>query len=412
MNIVASAFPFGYGPTSKMLVIAKQLRSSSVQHNVDFVGSDIALMFAEQNAQYYENTYSFDNIDNLNVLKYDLAICVMNHYFIIWAYLHGIPTIFIDSLFWFWEWDNKGRMSIADGFIEEIKKGMTFSEAMIKAQDFNSHELKYVAYRLADTVMTQDFIENQNDNKHHLIRDSIARTRIGPIVDTSYNLSQSLSKNDVLISLSGTYSPLNREPQALAYAELVLTTLDNFISSQPEGVNIIMTVNPDLTEKISPRNKRVRLMSLPHDNFLRRLAKSKILFAPAGVTTIYESIYYNVPIIFLPEQHDGHYKNYLRLTNNGAFADIFPNLLLNTRLDRKESSDPDLEILNIQKLISDKLEDTTYIREIKQALDDLAATMKNKQNLDALANRQRAVLKEASVPIFNINNYINKESTL
>lgn len=408
MNIVASAFPFGYGPASKMLVIAKQLHSSTAQHNVDFVGSDIALMFAEQNAQYYANTYPFDNIDNLDALKYDLAICVMNHYFTIWAYLHGIPTIFIDSLFWFWEWDNKSRLSIADDFIEEIRKGMTFSEAMIKAQDFNSHELKYVAYRLADTVMTQDFIENQNDNKHHMIRDSIARTRIGPIVDTSYNVSQKLNKNDVLISLSGAYSPLNREPQALAYAELVLIALDDFINSQPEGINIIMSVNPDMAKKISPRSKRVRLTSLSHDNFLQQLAKSKILFAPAGVTTIYESIYYNVPIIFLPEQHDGHYKNYLRLTNNGAFADIFPNLLFNTRLDRKESSDPDLEILNIQKLISDKPKDVAYIREIKQVLYDLATVIKSKQNLDTLANRQKSVFKEVSVPIFNINDYIVK----
>lgn len=102
----------------------------------------------------------------------------------------------------------------------------------------------------------------------------------------------------------------------------------------------------------------------------------------------------------------------MRLTDNGAFADIFPNFLFNTRLDRKESSDPDLEVLNIQKLIRGKLKDITYIREIKQVLYDLATAIKNKQNLDTLANRQKAVLKEVSIPIFDINNYIDKELTL
>jgi hypothetical protein len=408
MNIITSAFPFGYGPTSKMLVIAKQLRSSNAYAKIDFVGSDIALTFAKQNAKYYDDIIAFDRIKDIDVVKYDLAICVMNHYFVIWAFLHRVPTVFIDSLFWFWEWDDEKRLAFADDFIRDIRNGMSFDDAMALSEKFNSHELKYVAYRLADTVMTQDFVEERYSNKPHAIRDSITRMQIGPIVDMGY-VRNKLDKTDVLISLAGTYSPLNREPQATAYANLVLSIIDDFINNLPTDTNIIMTVNPDLLDKITPTNKRINLVSLSHDEFLKQLNKSRLLLAPAGVTTIYESICYGTPIVFLPEQHDGHFENYMRLTSDGRHSDVFPNLLFNTRLDREASLDPDLEILNIQKLIKDKAKDTSYINELKEALDDLAGVIVDKTKLSALAVSQRNVLSESSAEAFNINDYITKE---
>lgn len=410
MNVLSSAFPFGYGPASKMLVIAKQLRNSDAIVKVDFVGDDVALTFARQNAQHYNSVMSFDDISDIDASGYDLAICVMNHYFMIWAYLHNIPTVFIDSLFWFWEWDNEERLILADNFIKDLQDGISFNRAMRLSEKFNSHELKYIAYRLADTVLTQDFAEEQYMSRSHPVRDSITRTQIGPIVDTSYVNHESDRKN-VLISLAGTYSPLNREPQALAYADLVLDVFDNFINNLPTDTDIIMTANPNLVDKIDLRNKRIRLTSLSHDEFLRQLATSKILFTPAGVTTIYESICYGTPIVFLPEQHDGHYKNYMRLTDDKKYDDIFPELLFNTRLKREESSNPDLEILNIQKLITEKLNDSKHIDELKKVLDNLTEVASSKSGLGALADQQRHILHEVSTEAFDINNYIAKEET-
>lgn len=143
----------------------------------------------------------------------------------------------------------------------------------------------------------------------------------------------------------------------------------------------------------------------------RKLATSKILFTPAGVTTIYESICYGTPIVFLPEQHDGHYKNYMRLTDDKKYDDIFPELLFNTRLKREEYSNPDLEILNIQKLITEKLNDSKHIDELKKVLDNLTEVASSKSGLGALADQQRHILHEVSTEAFDINNYIAKEET-
>lgn len=410
MNILASAFPFGYGPTSKMLVIAKQLQCLSANNKVDFIGSDIALIFAKQNSKYYNNIIPFDKITSIESKKYDFAICLMNHYFVIWSYINKIPTIFIDSLFWFWEWSDEKRISAVNDLINKIRSGITYDEALTLSKKFNSHELKYVAYQLASVVMTQDFVEKQNVNEKDLIRSDLnmKRIQVGPIIDTSH-ITYNPNKKDILISLAGTYSPLNREPQAIAYSDMVLAIIDDFVNNLPCEVNVTMTANPDLVNKIIPKNNRIKLVSLSHDDFLGQLNTSKLLLAPAGVTTIYESIYYNTPIVFLPEQHDGHYKNYLRLTSKDKCDHLFPNLLFNTRLDRETSSDPDLEILNIQKLIKDSLDNRQYIDELKLVLQNLSPILNDKKELKKFSINQKEALGNISGGVFNIKEYIIME---
>lgn len=406
MKIITSAFPFGYGPASKLLVMAKQLRNSGSSTKVDFVGYDIALSFAQQNSQYYNQIIPFDDIEKVDPYQYDLAISVMNPYLVIWAYLNGVQTIYIDSLFWFWEWDSK-RLNIADDLLDKIRdKSATFNEIFALTKTLNSHELKYIAYQLSTHNLTQSFAESQRKDTKNSIKERINRKVIGPIVDISH-IRHGVKRNSILLSLAGTYSPLNREQEALLYANLVLAALDDFINRLPDEVDVVMTVNPHLVNKIVPSNERIKVTSLSHDEFLENLNTAKLLLAPAGVTTIYESAYYGVPIFFLPEQHDGHYKNYTRLTRDGEHETIFPNLLFNTRLEHQEESNPDLEILRIQKLIKSKLADGAYINDLKQTLEEFSqAFLAHETKLKSLADSQRAALLETSGEIFDINEFL------
>lgn len=406
MKIVASAFPFGYGPASKLLVIAKQLRNSDSSTSIDFVGYDIALSFAQQNSQYYNQIIPFDDIKKVDPYQYDLAISVMNPYLIIWAYLNDIQTIYIDSLFWFWEWDSR-RLKIADDLLEKIRdKNAVFSEILTLIKPLNSHELKYVAYQLSTHNLTQSFAETKQKDAKNNIKARVNRKAIGPIVDINH-IKHGVKRNNVLISLAGTYSPLNREQEALLYADLALAALDDFVNKLPDEIDVVMTVNPDLVDKITPSNKRIKVTSLSHDEFLENLNTAKLLFAPAGVTTIYESAYYDVPIFFLPEQHDGHYKNYARLTRDGEHGAIFPNLLFNTRLEHKEEPSPDLEILRIQELIKSKLMDDAYINDLKETLEKFFQTfLSYEAELKSLASKQKSVLHEISGGIFDVNEFI------
>lgn len=66
-----------------------------------------------------------------------------------------------------------------------------------------------------------------------------------------------------------------------------------------------------------------------HEQFLKELNRAIVTLVPCGFTTIFESLAYKTPLIFLPDNHNGHVYEYLIISKNikKDRESVFPNLL-------------------------------------------------------------------------------------
>lgn len=376
MRILSSSQSFGYGPSSKLVTLAKWLKPNG-KFYIDFLGDDVSLTYVLQNSVYFNKIIEYKG-EYPNPKNYDLVVSVMNPYIVIWAWINNIKSIYVDSLFWFWNWD-ESRFTHLESIIEELRSVNNIDEAWALVKDISPHDMQYIAYKLTNLSLVQKFsFEKISEENVDKFRKSLKVNYIGPIVDINKKKDTKI-RNKIVISLSGLLSPLNREKDALRYSTLVMNLLDEVIGELPENIEVFLTTNPNVITEIRPINERINVVSFSNNAFLEILNETILLFAPVGITTLYESLTYNVPIYFLPEQHDGHYKNYLMLTDNGKEKESFPELLFNTRISRTEEKDPDKEILAIQTLVkkgAQNLNEPT-LREMKNDLKSKALLIVN-----------------------------------
>lgn len=409
MRIITSAQSFGNGPASKLVTLAKQLHGNA-DYCVDFLGDDIALTYATQNRTYFNLIQKFEGA-NPNPADYDMVVSVMNPYLVVWAYINNLPALYIDSLYWFWSWDEQ-RFDEIEALVTTVKASATYEQAHAILGKLGPHELQYAAHSMSTLSLVQSFSHNMQ-HKGDPYRDSLAVTLVGPIIDASRQ--KDTLRDSVVISLSGLISPLNREDEAWRYATLIMNLLQDFINELPENIQIYLTGSPSVVRGIKVGNERVRVVAFNNDEFLDILNKTLLLFVPSGITTIYEAANYGTPIFFLPEQHDGHYKNYLRLTNQLHYRDTFPELLLNTRLIRDEQRDPDEEIEAIKQLINDIGSDSTHsmAQEWKKTIRDIALPIVTSPIVrNKLVEQQQVVVHELSGGIVNLEPYLHQIWTM
>ncbi|MFZ2152724.1 MAG: hypothetical protein WAV41_01555 [Microgenomates group bacterium] len=396
-KILCSAQSFGYGPVSKLVTLVKlisSLEGSDVE--VDFVGDSIALIYVQQNKNLFNKITSFSGTYP-DLQSYDLVISVMEPHLAIWSSLNNKKTFYVDSLFWFWSWDNEHL-----NLIENSLKNNTNSSTINKWKhltSFDDHHLQYIAHKLSDYSLTQTFINVAK--KEDSFREKIGSKEIGAIIDTTLK-RKNLKRNKIIVSLSGLLSPLNKIENAIKYSELVLTLLGGFIRQLPEDIEIILTTNPLVASQIKVTNDRIKIKSLSHDELLNLLNESILLFAPVGITTLYESLLYDVPIIFLPEQHDGHFSNYSRLMGDSLSLNelrkIFPEMLFNTRINRKANNNPDQEIGEIQSLINNFDKENALVEDMKKVLKKVDQAIKDENVREKLlSSQQKTVLTYTSI---------------
>lgn len=405
MRIISSAQPFGYGPASKLVTLAKQVYNHTAQ-SIDFVGESVALTYITQNRAYFRNIYRKEFPDST---AYDIAISVMDPHLAVWAYANKLPVLYIDSLYWFWDWRPE-RFDELIMSIQRIKACATYEDTLKILASLPPHDLQFVAHSVANNSIIQSFAQDSAVPRGDPYRTSRTVTHVGPIIDTSRR--ETTRRNTVLISLSGLISPLNRSDDAVRYAEFVLALIGDFIGELPSNIQVCMTVNPQIREKIRVNNSRIQLVSFDSDEFLNALNRSIILFVPAGITTLYEATYYGVPVFFLPEQHDGHYDNYLRLTNNIQYAKIFPEMLFNTRISRQRKDDPDEELEDIKQIIyhvSDEGSEQPVVKDMVNQLHRVASrlVLDKQYRVELLRQQQNRIWSLAGEP-FNIEKYLHQ----
>jgi hypothetical protein len=400
INILTSAQAFGYGPCSKLVNIVKKYKKINKDAKFNFIGEDVALTYAKSN-NVFDNIYNLEELHTLDPQKYQKVISVMDPQFALWGFINKIESIYVDSLYWYWNWKEDYLLNVKN-LIKELEYINNYRKASLLLNNLEPHHQQYVGHFLSDKSLVQTFFDGGKKNKSDKYRANIKPITIKPIVDSSHK--KDLKRDTIVISLAGFLSPLNREQEAKEYFKFIISLFGEIIDKLPPKIKILCTVNPKLLESLKGMSGKLKVTSLNNEELLKLLNKAIIIFTPAGVTTTYEALEYNVPIAYLPEQHDGHYQNFQRITkginkkNNKNI--IFPNLLINNRIKKEILDDPDSEINRIKNLIRNinNKENSIILNELKKCLASIIETILDKEAQNKLLRQQKKIV------FFNIKN--------
>lgn len=305
MKILVAAENFGFGPVSKLLSIIEN--TNLKQQQILFYGESESFDFLNN-----ETEFKIEKVKSLEE-KYledvQLIISVMDPKVLLYGKLKNIFSIFIDSLYEFWNWSSKDY-KLVNQIVTDFSVIKNFKHYKNSLDELKDHQQKLLAYALCSKAFVQsawgDLRETPFLNKIQKIK---------PIVDSRFcSRRESLNFNEEkidIISLSGMNNPFIDKEKNIAYLEFISLIISklNFLK-QP-----IITVNPALLSE-AQKIFDYRVVSLSHEEFLKLLNQSRYIFAPAGLTTVFEAKAYKTKYIPLPEYHHGHIWNWEELNKN------------------------------------------------------------------------------------------------
>jgi hypothetical protein len=327
-KVLSGAQSFGYGPSAKLGVLTNYLHQQGV--TVDFWGQEIALRYARLNSPPDRRIYRGDLLSTLDAKPYGAVMTVMDPRVAAWGYFYDLPVLAIDSLFWFWDWSAPSEMLMRmRENIRRLKAHASLDDLLAYIGSLPDHLQQYATHFMASRSFAQHY---PGCHRVRAVDDGLHVVEVGPIVDLAYK-HQGV-RDTVLVSFSGTLNPLMTHDDAMTYLQLVRVILAPALERLQGVVRTVVTVHPSLVEEaraLFPGS----VGTLAHGEFLETVNRSIAVIAPAGITTLYECVMYETPIFVLPEQHDGHFRNYTRLTDLaedvGEFRRVFPETLVNYR---------------------------------------------------------------------------------
>lgn len=386
MKILCGAEPFGFGPASKLITVIDNLNREANIKKFTFVGTGTSKQFIQDNLFPNMEIYNGDALLNFPHYNFDSVISVMDYKVVAWGFYYNKPVYLIDSLFWFWNWNELYSENIKARIYQEKQK--SFREFMGYLAELPGHIQMYAAHLMAESYI-QIYPGLNRDKK---LIDDVKPYLILPIVNKNYRSSK--KRKRVIVSLSGMVNPNITKKNATTYLHIINLLFTDYLKTIEDKFEIIFVVNPSLIEKakeIIP----FKIRSYKQKDFLRILSESSLILTPPGITTIYESHFYDIPIFLLPEQHDGHYNNYLNIIKSCAEGEnIFNGELLN-KLYSIEEKNPkvytDILYRLYAKIINNKFEDG--IQEVWK--NNIELNLNNTMNnlTDIQKNQNDALLK-------------------
>jgi hypothetical protein len=273
---------------------------------------------------------------------------------------------------WFWNWkDKKG----ARKFITNLKRKKlidSFKDLDVLQPDIR----QLVAHQISQLIFSQG-------NPQTVLETKKKSTNVGSVVDLSYR-KDFVERDTIIISLSGGISPANSLESAVQYANMIVDMVLEGSSTFFSSKKIVITGHPDVIKNINkPHRVGVELKSLTHPNFLKELNRAIAVFAPCGFTTVYEALAYRVPVVFLPENHNGHVYEYLTITDGLANRKIvFPNILftvLLSSLDYIRPMDDSMNLINIY--MKEYINNASYRKSCKQKMNKIFLLLSNREKV-------------------------------
>lgn len=312
-TLLCAAEPWGFGPSSKLFAI---LRSMSPAPRIVAAGTGSATIFARLNADVVDDYIELDSPYQILSLceRFDAVLSVMDPWAALLGARKGVPVVYVDSLFWFWQWeklDFAALPAIADEWLAASPDELRLETS----RPVNWHVMAALACHWSTRVFAQRAAESTQ--RAGLFPKDLVRV-VGAVVATR-SQQATCSSSAPLVSISGAISHLTPYSVASRYAGIVRRTLSRAAEPVAEAT---ITGNPALLPLFSGSRWRVRAMG--PDVFQQAARAASVLLAPAGLTTAMEAAALGTPVIFLPEQHAGHAANVdvLAAADPGAYDHI------------------------------------------------------------------------------------------
>lgn len=265
---------FGFGPVSKAVSVARELRRQSPDSECHFFGSGVDLDFARASGVFHWTHHvDVDDPDTVRHLAVALRECsgtfsVMNHLLIDAWPIENPPLYLVDSLTWMWP--------RPPASLEKVSR-----------------------------VFVQDYLLPN----HRLVewRDSSAVTVVSPIHEASRDdglYPHHPSTSLLLVNFSGCANPFGAHDLYKRYVEV----LSDAIVEEADGrfKSIVFCCNRRLAAHIEQRHRRRPEVSAGHlapAEFRRLMTSAARLLTAPGITTTLEALAVGVPPGFLLPQN-------------------------------------------------------------------------------------------------------------
>jgi len=330
-RILTGAGAWGFGPASTLCMLLPEL---SNYFTVDFIGDSAALDYVKKNGQLFNSVFQeYSQLDEL-LYSYDYVISVIEADIMIWAKQKDIPMICIDNIYWLWNWSDEMLEKAEEVCLEDNLTNIR--ETLCELGEYADYSTMYI---YANQVFCQKFNPNKTSTTS---RYSNKIQYIDPILYCE-KTDMKVKQSNIIVSFSGMTNPYVNISDITTYFEIVNEILKDSISKY-ENVYSFMYAVPDPYIKVAKKiftNGEVVFMN--HGEFTTALSKSTLLFAPIGTATLFEALYNKIPLITLPEQHDGNFSIYKSVFLSGLerdyseFRNIFIDCLVGNRLEKAEN---------------------------------------------------------------------------
>lgn len=271
-KILAVAENFAFGPIGTLLTVCRHLFKN---HQVSFVGYGTSLQLAKlepfsEVVELDTDSSAFPALAKGLFVANDVLLSCMDRSSILLAQSLGLPTIWLDALFWWWD-------------------------------------------ELPDFVLNVDCYVKQNTLKDARNVSKYAnRIRklhsVGPIIDLTV-LDAKKKKNQVMVTYGGMeaegwYEVGKDTNYPYTITDLLVSRVD---FSRYDRV--IFTGNERIVRELDKKygSDIFVFKTMPHYDFVQELASSAVVLMAPGLQSPLESFSYHVPTIFLPPSNSSQY---------------------------------------------------------------------------------------------------------
>jgi len=256
-SILLFSNPFGYGPSGKLLSIAKYLIKNTTQTEVILCGSQYLLQIAGSEFRFIlVEDRDEEAISKLlkSIPNEKYVLSSQNRFAIKAAIKNNIPSAFLDGLAWFW---NKFP---DDHFLADIIFWLNYPN--IKKS-----------------------IPEQFKDKINIIH-GITEPQL---------IDKKIKRNGIVMYIGGCKNPLT--PIPYSYLDLIAKLFDAV--SVTEDVEVCM--DPESQLYLNDRKISKNFRRYDHSQFIQRLTNSKMFITNGGQSATVESVSVDTPVsFFLP----------------------------------------------------------------------------------------------------------------
>jgi hypothetical protein len=314
------ATSFGFGPVSKAVTIARELRSRVPSLEIHFFGAGIDHEFAER-CDAFDRLIRLDtdSRDGTQIMlqalpDYEFVVSVLNFELLsMWHAAHP-PLYIVDSLAWLWPAAPRDIANAAAYFVQAY---------LVPVERIEEWQ------KLGTMVL------------------------VGPICPEVAKRSVTNGHSELLVNFSGCANPFAGPEIFEAYVD-VLTDSVLRHAQRFDRVTICCNefLSAHLRRRLLPADDRLLIGHLSHDEFLKVLSRASLLLSSPGITTTLEAEAAGTPVRFLLPQNYSQalmaelYRSALGDRSGMAFSRFSPAFAITPDLPERDGVGAVLRSLN------------------------------------------------------------------